>query len=52
MLGKKPILRAIRQYAALDAAHIIDAIFNTLREFIGEKKIEDDLTSVIIKRRD
>ena len=52
MLGKKPILSAIRQNSSLDAAQIIDAIFNTLREFIGEMKIEDDLTSVIIKRQD
>jgi len=52
MLGKAPILRAIRQKAALDAAQIIEAIFNMLKEFIGEMKIEDDLTSVVIKRQD
>jgi sigma-B regulation protein RsbU (phosphoserine phosphatase) len=49
MLGKEPILNAIRQHAASDAAQIIDAIFETLNQFIGEVKIEDDMTSVIIK---
>ena len=52
MFGKKPILSAIRQNSSLDAPQIIEAIFNTLGEFIGEMKIEDDLTSVIIKRQD
>jgi len=52
MLGKEPILSAIRQNAALDAAQIIDAIFSALREFIGEMKIEDDLTAVVIKRQE
>ncbi len=49
MLGKEPILNAIRQNASSDAAQIIDAIFDILDKFIGEVKIEDDITSVIIK---
>ena len=47
MLGKEPILHAIRQNAASEAAQIIDAIFETLRKFIGEVKIEDGMTSVV-----
>jgi sigma-B regulation protein RsbU (phosphoserine phosphatase) len=49
MLGKDPILNAIRQNASSDATQIIDAIFDILDKFIGEVKIEDDLTSVAIK---
>ncbi len=52
MLGKEPILNAIRQNASSDAAQIIDAIFETLNKFIGEVKIEDDITSVVIKMQD
>jgi sigma-B regulation protein RsbU (phosphoserine phosphatase) len=49
MLGKEPILNTIRQNASLDATQIIGAIFNTLDKFIGGVKIEDDITSVVIK---
>ncbi|MFC1880221.1 SpoIIE family protein phosphatase [Thermodesulfobacteriota bacterium] len=49
MLGKEPILNAIRQNASSDATQIIDVIFDILDKFIGEMKIEDDITSVIIK---
>ena len=52
MLGKEPILNAIRQNASSDATQIIDAIFDILDKFIGEVKIEDDITSVIIKMQD
>jgi sigma-B regulation protein RsbU (phosphoserine phosphatase) len=52
MLGKEPILNAIRQNSSSDAAQIIDAIFDILDKFIGEVKIEDDITSVIIKMQD
>jgi sigma-B regulation protein RsbU (phosphoserine phosphatase) len=52
MLGKEPILNAIRQNASSDATQIIDAIFGILDKFIGEVKIEDDITSVIIKKQD
>ena len=51
MFGKEPILNAIRQNAFSDATQIIDAIFDTLYEFIGEVKIEDDITAVAIKTR-
>jgi sigma-B regulation protein RsbU (phosphoserine phosphatase) len=49
MLGKEPILNAIRQNASSDATQIIDSIFDLLDKFIGEVKIEDDITSVVIK---
>jgi sigma-B regulation protein RsbU (phosphoserine phosphatase) len=49
MLGKEPILNAIRQNSSLDSTQIIDAIFDALDKFIGEAKIDDDITSVIIK---
>ncbi len=52
MLGKEPILNAIRENASLDAAQIIDSIFDILDKFIGGAKIEDDITSVIIKMED
>jgi sigma-B regulation protein RsbU (phosphoserine phosphatase) len=52
MLGKEPILNAIRQNSSSDATQIIDAIFDILDNFIGAVKIEDDITSVIIKMQD
>jgi len=52
MLGKEPILSAIRQNSSSDAVQIIDAIFDILDKFIGDVKIEDDITSVVIKMYD
>ncbi len=52
MLGKEPLLNAIRQNSSSDAAQIIDAIFDMFDKFTGEAKIEDDITSVIIKMQD
>ena len=52
MLGKNPILNAIRQYSSADATQIIDAIFDTLDKFKDGAKIEDDITSVVIKMQD
>ncbi len=52
MLGKEPILSAIRQNSSSDAGQIIDAIFDILDKFIGEVKIEDDITAVVIKMQD
>jgi sigma-B regulation protein RsbU (phosphoserine phosphatase) len=49
MLGKKPILNLIRQNASSDATQILDAVFNGLGKFIGGVKIDDDITSVVIK---
>jgi sigma-B regulation protein RsbU (phosphoserine phosphatase) len=49
MLGKEPILNTIRQNASLDATQIINAVFGTLEKFIGGVKLEDDITSVVIK---
>ncbi len=52
MLGKEPILNAIRQNSSSEATQIIDAIFDIFNKFIGEVTIEDDITSVIIKMQD
>jgi sigma-B regulation protein RsbU (phosphoserine phosphatase) len=52
MLGKEPILNVIRQNSSADAAQIIDVIFDILNKFIGEVKIEDDITTVIIKMQE
>ena len=49
MFGKEPILNAIRQNSSSEATQIIDSIFDTLEYFIGGVKIEDDITSVVIK---
>jgi len=49
MLGKEPILNAIRQNASSDASQIVNAIFTILYKFIGDAKIEDDITSVVLK---
>jgi len=49
MLGKEPILSAIRQNSFSNATQIIDAIFDTLNNFIDGMKIEDDITAVVIK---
>ena len=49
MLGKAPILNTIRQNVSSDATQIVNAIFDTLDEFIGEMKLEDDITLVVIK---
>jgi len=49
MFGKESIRNAIRQNASLNATQILDSIFFTLDEFRGESKIEDDITSVVIK---
>jgi sigma-B regulation protein RsbU (phosphoserine phosphatase) len=49
MLGKEPVLNTIRQNSSSDATYIIDSIFDTLNKFIQGVKIEDDITSVIIK---
>ncbi len=49
MLGKEPILNLIRQNAASDATQILNTVFNALDKFIGGVKIDDDITSVVIK---
>ena len=49
MLGKQPILNAIRNNSSSDSGQIMDAIFDILYKFIGSAKIEDDITSVVIK---
>ena len=49
MLGKEPIYDAIRKHSASSAEQILFAIFETLETFIDGAKIEDDITSVVIK---
>ncbi len=51
MLGKAPILDAIRQNATSDAAQIINAVFDLLEEFTAGTNIEDDITAVVLKIR-
>ena len=51
MLGKEPIWNAIRENSSADAMTILDAIFNIVENFIGNSKIEDDITAVVIKCR-
>jgi len=50
MLGKKPIYNLIRQNASSDATRILDAVFNELEKFTSGVKIDDDITSIVIKR--
>ena len=52
MLGKEPIVSVIRENCALGAKQILDAIFNTVDNFLSGAKKEDDITSVIIKIQD
>ena len=49
MMGKAPIYNLIRQNASSDAEQILDAVFNELDKFKEGVKIEDDITSVVIK---
>jgi sigma-B regulation protein RsbU (phosphoserine phosphatase) len=49
MVGKEPILNLVQQNASSDATQILDAVFNGLDRFIGGMKIDDDITSVVIK---
>jgi sigma-B regulation protein RsbU (phosphoserine phosphatase) len=52
MLGKAPILEAIRQNANSDAALIIDSVFDLVEQFAAGAEIEDDITAVIVKIQD
>jgi sigma-B regulation protein RsbU (phosphoserine phosphatase) len=47
--GKEPIYRAIRKIHHGSANEILEAIIDTLDEFRGEAKKEDDVTLVVIK---
>ena len=52
MMGKAPILDAIRQNADAGAAPIIDSVFDLLEQYTAGSKIEDDITAVIVKIQD
>lgn len=49
MLGKEPIRRIIRDNASSDATIILNGIFNSVEDFVGKTKIDDDITAVVIK---
>jgi sigma-B regulation protein RsbU (phosphoserine phosphatase) len=49
MLGKEPIRRIIRDNASSDATTILNGIFNSVMDFVGKSKIDDDITAVVIK---
>jgi sigma-B regulation protein RsbU (phosphoserine phosphatase) len=49
MFGKERIHKIIRENAALDADHILNAILKELSEFQGDARIEDDVTLVLVK---
>jgi len=49
MLGKEPIRDTIRKNSSSSAERILEAIFTTLNDFIGRARIEDDITSVVVK---
>jgi hypothetical protein len=49
VLGKDPIYDTIRKNSSSSAEHLLEAIFTTLNEFIGGARIDDDITSVVIK---
>jgi sigma-B regulation protein RsbU (phosphoserine phosphatase) len=49
MLGKEPIRETIRKNSSSSAERILEAIFTTLDDFIGRARIEDDITSVVVK---
>ena len=49
MLGKEPIRDTIRKNSSSSAERILEAIFTTLDDFIGHARIEDDITSVVVK---
>ena len=49
MLGKEPIRDTIRKNSSSSAEQILEAIFTTLDDFIGHARIEDDITSVVVK---
>lgn len=52
MFGKAPITGIIQENADKSAADIMEAIINRLAEFREGKKLEDDVTLVIIKIED
>ena len=49
MLGKTPILNSIRKNASSEASQIIESVYDTLDKFMDGEKIEDDITSIVVK---
>ena len=49
MFGKNQIYSIIREKASLDAESILNTIIESLTQFKGTVKIEDDVTLVVIK---
>ena len=52
MFSKDRIYKTIRQHASASAKEIQNLIFDSLRRFQKETKLEDDLTLVVIKIKD
>jgi sigma-B regulation protein RsbU (phosphoserine phosphatase) len=49
MLGKKPVLDIIRKHADLNVRDLLEKIFQSLEDFSGGSKREDDVTAMVIK---
>jgi sigma-B regulation protein RsbU (phosphoserine phosphatase) len=49
MFGKEPIYAIIRKNSSSSADEILNAVFESLNSFLKGTKIEDDITSVVIK---
>jgi sigma-B regulation protein RsbU (phosphoserine phosphatase) len=52
MLGKGPILDAIRKHHSLSSNAILEAILDTVTRHQGEAKRDDDITLVIVRIKD
>ena len=52
MFGKEPIYDILRHKSSLTANEILNAMIESLKSFQKGAKIEDDITSVIIKSTD
>ena len=49
MFGKERLKSLIRKYDGYSSEEIISAIINSLKEFQGTAKPEDDVTIVVVK---
>ena len=49
MFGRKRLKALLRQYAHHTAGEILNVVFNSLGEFSGGRKSDDDITLVVIK---
>jgi phosphoserine phosphatase RsbU/P len=49
MLGKRPVRQLLREQAHRPAAEIVAALTDMVRAFAGARRLEDDLTMVVVK---